>query len=124
MDCWCWATSSSSAGFSAPDQLHQDSSWSSVACRQRGCWPVGWDGSEVNPAALTMTTSAPLDIEPPDMRGTRFGSPVARAVAAYGLLLLAWLLSIPPFSAPDEWAHYLRVLGLAQGTWIGEKVPR
>jgi hypothetical protein len=49
-------------------------------------------------------------------------SPVARAVAGYGLLLLSWLLSIPPFSSPDEWAHYLRAIGLAQGSWIGQKV--
>jgi len=49
-------------------------------------------------------------------------SPVARAVAAYGLILLSWLLSTPPFSGTDEWSHYLRAIGIAHGSWIGQKI--
>ena len=49
-------------------------------------------------------------------------SPLARAVAAYGLILLSWLLSTPPFSGTDEWSHYLRATGIAHGSLIGQKL--
>jgi hypothetical protein len=42
------------------------------------------------------------------------------AVVAYACLMAAWVVGNPPFAAPDEWAHYLRALGLAQGAWVGE----
>ena len=42
------------------------------------------------------------------------------AVAAYACLMVAWVVGNPPFAAPDEWAHYVRALGLAQGAWVGE----
>lgn len=50
------------------------------------------------------------------MVGRRYGL----AVVAYACLVLAWVVGNPPFAAPDEWAHYLRALGLVQGSWAGE----
>jgi len=41
-------------------------------------------------------------------------------VVAYACLMVAWVVGNPPFAAPDEWAHYARALGLAQGAWVGE----
>ena len=41
-------------------------------------------------------------------------------VAAYACWMMAWGAGNPPFAAPDEWAHYLRALGLVQGEWVGE----
>jgi hypothetical protein len=38
---------------------------------------------------------------------------------AYALLLAGWLGGDPPFAAPDEWSHYLRTLGVADGGLIG-----
>src|SRR3982751_4623600 len=39
--------------------------------------------------------------------------------ASYVLLAGAWVMGNPPASAPDEWSHYLRVVGLAHGQLIG-----
>src|SRR3954454_17843486 len=41
-------------------------------------------------------------------------------VACYGLLGLAWAVTNPPFASPDETQHYLRALGVSQGTLIGD----
>ncbi len=38
---------------------------------------------------------------------------------AYALLLAGWVGGDPPFAAPDEWSHYLRTLGVADGHLIG-----
>lgn len=38
---------------------------------------------------------------------------------AYALMLGAWGGGDPPFAAPDEWSHYLRTLGVADGHLIG-----
>jgi hypothetical protein len=38
---------------------------------------------------------------------------------AYALLFAAWVGGDPPFAAPDEWSHYLRTLGVADGHLIG-----
>lgn len=46
-----------------------------------------------------------------------------RLLAGYGLLLLAWTFATPVGSNPDEWAHYLRALGIGQGELVGEPVP-
>src|SRR6266436_5958591 len=49
-------------------------------------------------------------------------SSAARLAAAYGCLMLAWTFTVPPFSAPDEWSHYLRALGIAHGELLGPRV--
>jgi hypothetical protein len=49
-------------------------------------------------------------------------SSASRVAAAYACLMLAWTVTVPPFSAPDEWSHYLRALGIAHGTLLGEHV--
>ena len=55
--------------------------------------------------------------------------PRSRAWAAwlmagcYGLWLLAWTLATPLFSGADEWAHYLRAVGIREGRLVGERVP-
>ena len=38
---------------------------------------------------------------------------------AYALLFAGWVGGDPPFAAPDEWSHYLRTLGVADGQLIG-----
>ena len=43
-------------------------------------------------------------------------------VAGYALLILAWVFSTPPFSGPDEWAHYLRAVGVSEGQVLGAPV--
>ena len=43
-------------------------------------------------------------------------------VAGYALLLAAWVLCAAPFSAPDEWSHYLRAVGIGEGHLLGEPV--
>jgi hypothetical protein len=40
----------------------------------------------------------------------------------YAVWLLAWVMSTPLFSSPDEWAHYLRALGIREGQLVGERV--
>ncbi len=47
------------------------------------------------------------------------------ALVGLGLVLLipAWVVSTRPFGAPDENAHYLRALSIANGSLLGPKVP-
>jgi hypothetical protein len=45
--------------------------------------------------------------------------PPALFLLAYGLLLVAWSFGNPPFAAPDESAHYVRAVGLANGQLLG-----
>jgi hypothetical protein len=51
----------------------------------------------------------------------------ARAVilvgVAYAIIVTAWLMSSRPFAGPDESAHYLRALGIANGQLVGARVP-
>jgi predicted membrane protein DUF2142 len=42
-------------------------------------------------------------------------------VAGWSALALAWVFSNPPFAAPDEGQHYLRVQGVEQGQLVGPK---
>jgi Predicted membrane protein (DUF2142) len=46
------------------------------------------------------------------------------ALLGAGLVLLsaAWLFATPPFQAPDEAAHYLRALTIAEGRLLGPRV--
>jgi hypothetical protein len=44
-------------------------------------------------------------------------------LAAWVLLLLAWVVSNPPFAGPDEEAHYVRALGISEGHLIGKPDP-
>ncbi len=48
---------------------------------------------------------------------------VALVGAALALLLGAWVFSTPPFGGPDEAAHYLRAVNIANGKLLGPKVP-
>jgi hypothetical protein len=41
----------------------------------------------------------------------------------YAVWLVAWVMTTPPFSGADEWAHYLRALGIREGRLIGERLP-
>jgi predicted membrane protein DUF2142 len=45
----------------------------------------------------------------------------ALVIGCYALLGLAWAMSNPPFAAPDEDAHYLRTLGVANGHLLGAR---
>jgi hypothetical protein len=42
---------------------------------------------------------------------------------ALALLMVAWVFSTPPFGGPDEAAHYLRAVSLANGQLLGPRVP-
>lgn len=46
----------------------------------------------------------------------------AAALLAYLLLAAAWVGGSPPFSNPDEEAHYLRAVGLSSGALVGAPV--
>jgi hypothetical protein len=48
----------------------------------------------------------------------RLSAPVLLA-AAYGLLLLAWVVTNPPGASPDEPAHLVRARATARGQWVG-----
>jgi hypothetical protein len=50
----------------------------------------------------------------------RARTPVA-LLCAWALIALAWAFSNPPFAAPDEGAHYLRAVGVGDGTLIGDQ---
>jgi hypothetical protein len=41
----------------------------------------------------------------------------------YGLWLVVWSLATPLFSGADEWAHYLRAMGIREGRLIGDRLP-
>jgi hypothetical protein len=54
----------------------------------------------------------------------RDGSPKVRgAVLLLGLsiMMLTWAMSDAPFAAPDEWAHYVRAVGVGEGKVLGEE---
>ena len=55
--------------------------------------------------------------------GGSSGKSARLVVGGYALLLAAWVLGSAPFSSPDEWSHYLRALGIAQGQLVGAPVP-
>lgn len=44
------------------------------------------------------------------------------ATAAFAVLGVAWALSTPPGAAPDEPSHYIRMVGLARGDLMGDRV--
>lgn len=50
-------------------------------------------------------------------------SPRWLLLCAYAVLGVSWVFSDPPFSGPDEAAHYLRALGISQGVLIGPPAP-
>jgi hypothetical protein len=45
--------------------------------------------------------------------------PPCLVIASYVFFAAAWVIGNPPASAPDEWSHYLRVVGLSRGQFIG-----
>ena len=56
-----------------------------------------------------------------DHRGWRIV--VSLVFLGYALLTAAWVMGNPPFAAPDEWAHYLRTIGVGHGELVGEPAP-
>jgi hypothetical protein len=50
-------------------------------------------------------------------------APVALLVAAYACLFAAWILGNPPFSAPDEPAHFVRAAAIAHGGTLAGAEP-
>lgn len=42
---------------------------------------------------------------------------------SYGLWLVAWVMTTPLFSGADEWAHYLRAIGIREGQLVGDRLP-
>jgi hypothetical protein len=44
-------------------------------------------------------------------------------LAAWALLLAAWVVGNPPFAAPDETDHYIRAVGISEGHLIGIADP-
>ena len=59
---------------------------------------------------------------PPWIRRARvaLGSPAVALIAAYGLLLTAWVMSAPPTSGNDETEHFIKATGIAYGQILGE----
>ena len=47
-----------------------------------------------------------------------------RLVIGLSLLGIAWLFGNPPFAAPDERDHFVRVLGIANGQLVGAPAPK
>lgn len=47
----------------------------------------------------------------------------ALLILGYLLLLTSWGVSNPPASAPDEYAHYLRALGVGRGEFTPDQLP-
>src|SRR5580692_4273128 len=43
-------------------------------------------------------------------------------LAAYAALAIAWAMTNPPFAAPDEANHYLRAVGISDGSLVGRSV--
>src|SRR5262245_27423996 len=43
----------------------------------------------------------------------------ALLVAAYGMLITAWIVGNPPGAVPDEWSHYLRAVSIGHGQLVG-----
>ena len=48
--------------------------------------------------------------------------PAVAVALAFGVLSAAWAVTTPPFSSPDEWAHYLRALSIAHGQILGRPI--
>jgi hypothetical protein len=46
----------------------------------------------------------------------------AMVVAAYAVLAVALAMTTPPFAAPDEANHYLRAVGISDGSLVGRRV--
>jgi hypothetical protein len=42
-------------------------------------------------------------------------------LAAYAALAVAWTMTNPPFAAPDEANHYLRAVGISNGSLVGRR---
>ncbi|WP_083968728.1 DUF2142 domain-containing protein [Hyalangium minutum] len=57
----------------------------------------------------------------PDSRSKAW--PAWLMAGCYGLWLVAWSMATPLFSGADEWAHYLRTVGIREGRWIGDRLP-
>lgn len=55
-------------------------------------------------------------------RSLRPGNARWLLLGAYAALGTAWLFSDPPFSSPDEEAHYVRAIGVSQGSLVGSEV--
>lgn len=62
----------------------------------------------------------PFEVNSTGMRGTRAVWAVAGIYAGW---LLAWMMATPAFSGADEWAHYMRALGIREGRLIGDRLP-
>jgi hypothetical protein len=68
-------------------------------------------------------------LSPPSLQAHEAPAPrsASRGVWAfagiYAVWLVAWVMTTPPFSGADEWAHYLRALGIREGRLIGDRVP-
>lgn len=41
----------------------------------------------------------------------------------YAMWLVAWMMATPAFSGADEWAHYMRALGIREGRLVGDRLP-
>jgi hypothetical protein len=50
-------------------------------------------------------------------------SPITLLGLGFALLAFAWMMSNQPFASPDEAAHYLRALNIANGHLLGPKLP-
>ncbi len=57
------------------------------------------------------------------MRDRRWAVPVVW-VSGCLILTVAWALASRPFSAPDESAHFVRAVGIAQGSLLGPRAQR
>lgn len=74
-------------------------------------------------AASEATVRAPGDTRPVEKRWLYRLGPRALVGFALVSLLVAWLMTTPPWGAPDEDSHYLRALTLTNGALVGPKVP-
>lgn len=55
--------------------------------------------------------------------GGRSHRVVFLVLAAWALLLAAWVITNPPFASPDEAEHYIRAVGISEGHLIGPSDP-
>jgi hypothetical protein len=44
-------------------------------------------------------------------------------LAAYAVLTFTWVMSNPPYAAPDEWAHFVRATSIGYGQLVGSAIP-
>ncbi|MFZ0090520.1 MAG: DUF2142 domain-containing protein [Solirubrobacteraceae bacterium] len=70
-----------------------------------------------DPVCQTGSREATLRVE----RRTPVAAMTALGVS-FTLLIAAWVVATPPFTAPDEASHYLRALSIANGHLVGPKV--